>query len=179
MSKVFFSPSIKRLYKYPNGGDERFWMNAVVDEMLPYLKRYDIDYRRIPQNMGKLPAIDLANQGSYKLFMALGTSHGATGQEGSCKGVTVSYYGDSSLGQQAAEQMYLTLQRLYPQPELVQLKAEALPELVLTAAAAVSLKLGYHDNPQDEIWLTGRLKEIGAGLAAGLDTLFKKEEWRG
>lgn len=55
---------------------------------------------------------------------------------------------------------------MYPEPALVESAPTPVPEELRTPKVpALLVKLGYHDNPQDEAWLVNNVDAIAAALA--------------
>lgn len=174
MPRIFFSPLARRLYQYPNGGDEYHWMNKIVDGMVPYLQKMDISLDKAPNNMDLQAAIDLANQSYYDIYLSLGTGKSPENQEGRYKGASFRYYKHSILGKHAAMYFAENFKKIYPQPELVSAVAATTPqELTDTIAPAVLMTIAYHDNPQDEIWLTTSIEDIVRNLAESIVEIFQ------
>lgn len=176
MPKVYLSPPIRQVYKYPNGGDEQFWMNKIVDHMAAGLVRNGIAYGRTPPNMGFEAAIRESNQGRYQLHLALHSKQAPPEMEGKRKGANICYYEHSHTGRKAAETIWANYRGIYPEPELVYaVSATTFVELTGTRAPAVLVETAYHDNPQDEIWLTGHVEEIAENLVKSLCEIFGME----
>ncbi len=157
MKKMFLKSSTKK-EKYPNGGDESYWMGRIAKSMSPMLDSLEILCQR--GEGGEEPA-----QGCG-LLLSLG-SHAAPEEiEGKIKGAEVFYYKYSPAGKRAAEVTAARLKQAYPQPELVEVVATAAQaELSSAKVPAVTVKLGYHDNPQDEAWLVNNVEAIALALA--------------
>lgn len=177
MPRIFISPLAKRLYRYPNGGDEYYWMNKIVDEMTPCLEKMDISCDRAPNDIDLQAAIDLANQSHYDIYLSLGTGKSPENLEGRYKGASFRYYEHSVMGKHAAMCFSENFKKVYPQPELVSaVAATTLPELTGTIAPAVLMSIAYHDNPQDEIWLTTNIEDISRNLAESIVEIFQTRQ---
>lgn len=74
--RIFLSPSTQPYNKYPNGGDEQYWMNRITDAMIPYLTASGIEYSR------NTPDTSVGT--SIRDFSGCGVSRlaGASGAEG-------------------------------------------------------------------------------------------------
>lgn len=46
MPTIYLSPSTQQYNLFVTGGSEEYWMNLIVDAMIPYLQQYGIDYYR-------------------------------------------------------------------------------------------------------------------------------------
>lgn len=177
MPRIFFSLLAKRSYRYPNGGDEYYWMSKIVDEMTPSLLKMDVSYDRAPNDIGLQAAIDLANQSNYDIYLSLGTRKSPENLEGRYKGASFRYYEHSVMGKHAAIHFSQNFKKIYPQPELVSAEAATtLPELTGTIAPAVLMTIAYHDNPQDEIWLTTSVEDIARNLAESIVDIFQSRQ---
>lgn len=157
MKKLCLKPSSKK-EQYPNGGDESYWMHRIAGAMVPMLDSLEIlccretETGEIPEGCGLLLSLD---------------SHAAPEEvEGKVKGAVVFCYKYSPAGKRAAEIIAEKLRQTYPQPELVDVAPTAAQaELSGAKSPAVRVKLGYHDNPQDEAWLVNNVESIALALA--------------
>lgn len=166
MPKIYLSPSIQPYNQYPNGGDEQYWMNKIADAMVPYLNASGIEFVRNTPNTNVGTAIRESNDGYYDLHLALHSNAAPPELEGKIKGPDVYYYEYSQRGKQAAEIFAENLRKIYPEPDLVSVvPTTTLAELSKTNAPAVLVELAYHDNPQDEVWITNNIGEIAKNLA--------------
>lgn len=171
--RVFLSPSTQPFNTYPNGGDEQYWMNRITDAMIPYLEASGIEYSRNDQNTSSGAAVRRSNMGYYGLHLALHSNASPPELSGRLKGPDVYYYEYSRQGKRAADIIAENLKDIYPQPELVDAMATTeLAELLKTNAPAVLLELAYHDNPQDEIWITRNVNEIARNLVRSVAEFF-------
>lgn len=158
MPNISIRPS-QRPDKYPNGGDESYWMGQVAGELEKRLQAWGIhclpdrEDGTLPENCG--------------LFLYLG-SHAAPEEiEARIKGTEIHYYEYSPAGKRAAEIFARYIKSVYPQPDLVEVShTAAREELSAAQAPALLIKLGYHDNPQDEAWLVNNIDTIADRLAA-------------
>lgn len=166
MPNLYLSPSIQPYNKYLNEGDEQYWMNQVADAMVPYLNASGIDFVRNTPNTNVGTAIRESNNGYYDLHLALHSNAAPPNLSGKIKGPDVYYYEYSQNGKRAADIIAENLRKIYPEPGLVKtVPTTSLAEVSKTNAPAVLVELAYHDNPQDEAWITGNIQEIGKNLA--------------
>ncbi|WP_322175381.1 hypothetical protein [Acutalibacter caecimuris] len=154
MPKLYLKPS-SRPSPYPNGGDEAYWMHKLAAAMKKELAGHGIDCV-----LGGSPPPGCG------LWLYL-SSHAAPAEmQARIKGAGLSYYAYSPSAKQAAGIFTAALQAIYPQPELVEAApTPAREELRDAKAPALLIQLGYHDNPQDEAWLTSSILPIAVGLA--------------
>ncbi len=152
MPKVCLTPST-RPDPYPNGGHEAYWMSRIAAAMGPKLESWGVDHG---------PAGDEG----CGLVLTL-RSHAAPQEiEAKIKGAEVYYYAYSEAGKRAAEIFTQAIKSVYPEPGLVESAPTPAPEELRTSKApALLVKLGYHDNPQDEAWLVNNVEAIAAALA--------------
>ena len=152
MAKLCLNPST-RPDPYPNGGHEAYWMSRIAAAMEPKLESW-----------GVAPAS--AEEEGCGLSLTL-RSHAAPQEiEAKIKGAEVYYYAYSPAGKRAAEIFTQAIKSVYPEPALVESGPTPVPEELRTPKApALLVKLGYHDNPQDEAWLVNNVDAIAAALA--------------
>ena len=152
MAKLCLNPST-RPDPYPNGGHEAYWMSRIAAAMEPKLESW-----------GVAPAS--AEEEGCGLSLTL-RSHAAPQEiEAKIKGAEVYYYAYSPAGKRAAEIFTQAIKSVYPEPALVESAPTPVPEeLRPPKVPALLVKLGYHDNPQDEAWLVNNVDAIAAALA--------------
>lgn len=157
MPKLYIMPS-QRPEEYPNGGDERCWMERIAASLGSALAALGVECVQ-GQEMGAPP-----EDCGLALFLY---SHAAPEVvEAKIKGAEVYYYAYSPASKRAAEIFTIGIKAAYPQPELVEsVPTAAREELSCAKTPTLLLKLGYHDNPQDEAWLVNSGEEIAQALA--------------
>ena len=173
MPKIYLSPSIQPYNKYPNGGDEQYWMNKIADAMVPYLNASGIEFTRNTPNTNVGTAIRESNGGYYDLHLALHSNASAPANYGQTRGIIVFYYPTSARGRRAAEIMADNLKAIYPLPNNVRAQSTtSIGEVRQPRAPSVFLELGYHDNPDDAAWVKGNLDAIARNLVLSLTEYF-------
>ena len=171
--RIFLSPSTQPYNKYPNGGDEQYWMNRITDAMIPYLTASGIEYSRNTPDTSVGTSIRDSNSGYYGLHLALHSNAAPPELEGKITGPDVYYYQYSEKGKRAAGIIADNLKKIYPEPGLVDtVPNTTLAELTKTNAPAVLVELAYHDNPQDEVWITNNIEGIARNLAQSVCEYF-------
>jgi N-acetylmuramoyl-L-alanine amidase len=166
MPKIYLSPSTQEFNQFINGGNEEYYMNLIVDAMIPYLRASGIEFTRNNPGNSVPESIERSNEYPYDLHLALqsrSTSDVGTPQ----RGIDVFHYAVSSInGELAAYIIANNLKRIYPLPN----KVSVIPDLTMlelsqTNAPAVLVELGYHDNPEDASWIKNNINAIGRNLA--------------
>lgn len=154
MPKIYLKPSA-RSCRYPNGGDEAYWMHRIAAATKKELAALSVDC-----------VLGGETQDDCGLRLTL-CSHAAPEEmEARLKGVEVFYYSYSPAAKRAAELFTAGLREIYPEPQLVRsAPTPAREELREAKVPALLVELGYHDNPQDEAWLVNKTDAIAAGLA--------------
>ncbi len=166
MPTVYLSPSLQPFNKYLTEGDEQLWMNRVADAMVPLLEKNGITVARNTPGTSLGQAIRESNAKSYDLHLALHSNASPDSMKGKLRGPDVYYYPYSERGKRAADIIANNLRMIYPQPDLVNTVATTrLAEVTKTAAPAVLVETAYHDNAEDEKWITGNIEKIARNLA--------------
>lgn len=176
MDKVFISLPKKGGRAYPNGGTEKIWMTEIARKLKARLSEQNIEVVW-PEEEQPLPAmLRQCNEREYDLHLAL-RSGSAPEEEGRRKGARILYYSRSKKGEAFARKLVMHYREVYPEPQRVDCRAvTGLDELSKTKATALLIETAYHDNPQDEIWLTSHTEEIAEAIAAGVADIFKAEK---
>lgn len=151
MSKVCVLPSTSPA-QYPNGGAEDYWMSQIAAAMGPFLAALGAEPSSAPEASG--------------LCLILRTHAAPAEVEGKIKGTHIYYYAYSPASQRAAQIVAAHMKEAYPQPELVDAAPTPVPaELSTARVPTVMIKLGYHDNPQDEAWVVNSVGKIAESLS--------------
>ncbi|WP_099205034.1 N-acetylmuramoyl-L-alanine amidase [Scatolibacter rhodanostii] len=169
MAKIYISLPRKRNRQYPNGGDESFWMSEMAQLIANDLANKGVICVISPEEL-KMPAlIRDANADTYDLHLALRSNEACLHYKGRRKGAQFFYYEHDTKGKEIAQSIAESYKKIYPEPNLVQVDSvTALDELRKTKATAILAELIYHDNPQDEIWLTHHTDEIAKNLSRSI-----------
>ncbi len=167
MPRVYLSPSTQHFNYFVNGGSEEYYMNLIVDAMIPYLRASGIEFARNDPGDSVPEVIERSNEHHYDLHLALQARGTPDGHDAPLRGIEVFHYAISPVGgEKAAYIIYQNLKDIYPVPELVYYVPNfAMLELSLTNAPAVMVELGYYDNPEDANWIRNNIEEIGRNLA--------------
>lgn len=147
---------------YPNGGGEGFWMGKIADRLERLLSETGTELARVFSGNAE-PAVFPCGSELYLTLCSRAAPPELAGQQ---KGLDVCYAEQSALSKQAAEVFAARLKEVYPQPELAGTRPVAEAETVpVDQAPVLTVKLAYHDNPQDEAWLVNSTDEIAEKLA--------------
>ena len=173
MPFLFLSPSTQYFNPYITTGDERYWMNALADEMMPYLHASGITVTRNDPDGSAAQSIRDSNASRQNFHLALHSNAAPQALSGRLRGVDIYYYPTSEAGLRMANILVDNIKPIYPLPDRVQARSSTIiGELRRTRAPAVLAELGYHDNTEDANWLTGNLDEIARVLALGVTEYF-------
>ena len=173
MPFLFLSPSTQTYNPYLTEGNEQYWMNQLADRMMPLLRASGINVVRNDPNGSAAKSIRDSNAGAYDFHLALHSNASPANLAGRQRGVDIYYYPGSEAGLRMANLIVDDLKPLYPLPDLVRaLPTTAIGEVRRTKAPGVLAELGYHDNAEDEAWLTGNLDAIAAALTVAVTGYF-------
>ena len=173
MPIIYLSPSTQEWNYYVNGGTEEEYMNLLADKMVPYLDASGIRYDRNTPSMTAADSIAASNAGNFDLHLALHSNASGPGAGGQSRGILAFYYPTSANGRRAAELFVENLRDIYPLPEKVSTRATtSLGEVRQPRFPSVLLELGYHDNPDDALWIQENIPRIAANLVLSLTEYF-------
>ncbi|MEG1594134.1 MAG: N-acetylmuramoyl-L-alanine amidase [Oscillibacter sp.] len=174
MPIIYLSPSTQEGNLYvTGGGSEEYYMNLLADRLEPYLLSSGIQYRRNRPDMTAGSSVRESNAGEYDLHLALHSNAAPPGRYGTARGIIAFYYPDSREGERAADLIADELREIYPLTSRVTTQATTrLGEVRLPNAPAVLVEIGYHDNPEDAVWVEGHLEAIAQQLARALTRFF-------
>lgn len=167
MPSVYLSPSTQEFNRFISRGNEEYYMNRIVDAMVPYLRASGIEFVRNNPGESVESSIYRSNLFPYDLHLALhsrGTPDGAPTDE---RGVNVYHFFYSPVnGEKAAYIIAENLREIYPRPDLVSIIPNLnMLELRYTNAPAVLVELGFDDNLEDALWIENNIPAIGRNLA--------------
>lgn len=173
MPSVYLSPSVQDFNEYIIGGNEEYYMNLIVDAMVPYLRAADISFKRNNPNDSLSQTIAQSNEDEAALHLALHSNASPENLMGMLQGPDIYYYAFSEQGGNAAAIFADNLMRLYPKPDLVTvIPNTTLAELKRTNAEAILIELAYHDNYEDAGWIADNIENIAENLALSITKYF-------
>lgn len=173
MSTIYLSPSVEESNEYVKGGNEEYYMNLIVDAMVPYLRANKIDFTRNSPGFNLSDIIAQSNTGIYDLHLALHSNFSPENLTGILQGPDVYHYAYSEKGKKAADIIASNLKINYPNPDLVTvIPNTTLNELKKVKAPAVLVELAYHDNADDAQWIRDNINGIARILVASLAQYF-------
>ncbi len=173
MPYLFLSPSTQKANLYVTEGSEQYWMNQLADRMEPYLTASGINVTRNDPNGSAVASIRQSNAGNYDFHLALHSNAAPESLSGQLRGIDAYYYPGSRWGYAMAQLVVDNLKPIYPLPQKVQTRAStSIGELRQTRAPSALIELGYHDNREDAMWLTGNLEKIALALCRAVTQYF-------
>lgn len=173
MPRVYLSPSLQEYNLYVNGGTEEEITNLIADAMEKYLLASGIDFTRNDPQMSLGEAIAASNQGGYDLHFAIHSNAAPESLQGKLQGIDTYYFYQSPYGQEMADIVTQNMKQIYPMPQKVNTVPTAtLRELRRTAAPAVLVEVGYHDNTEDADWIKDNIEQIAKALAMSITDYF-------
>ena len=98
MPFLFLSPSTQYFNPYITTGDERYWMNALADEMMPYLHASGITVTRNDPDGSAAQSIRDSNASRQDFHLALHSNAAPQALSGQLRGVDIYYYPTSEAG---------------------------------------------------------------------------------
>lgn len=173
MPTIFLSPSTQENNPYVIGGSEEEYMNRLADAMEPYLRASGIGFTRNNPDATVGQAIRDSNAGRYDLHLALHSNAAGEANAGQVRGVDMYYYPGSSRGERAADLLADNMKRIYPLPNRVRtVPTTSLVEVARTTAPTVLMEIGYHDNPEDAVWIRDNIPVIARNIVQALTEYF-------
>ncbi len=173
MPRIYLSPSTQEFNSYVTGGSEEYYMNLLADALEPYLRASGIEFTRNDPATNAATAIRESNAGNYDLHLALHSNASPESSAGQNRGIDVYYYPGSVRGKRAAEEFADNFENIYPLPDKVRtLTTTRLGEVRQPKAPSAFLEIGYHDNPEDAMWITRNIPTIARNIAESLTEYF-------
>ena len=173
MPFLFLSPSTQYFNPYVTTGDERYWMNALADEMMPYLHASGITVTRNDPDGSAAQSIRDSNASRQDFHLALHSNAAPQALAGQLRGVDFYYYPTSEAGLRMANILVDNMKTIYPLPDRVQARPSTIiGEVRRTRVPAVLAEIGYHDNVDDANWLTGNLDAVARTISLGVTEYF-------
>ena len=173
MPFLFLSPSTQYFNPYITTGDERYWMNALADEMTPYLHASGITVTRNDPDGSAAQSIRDSNASRQDFHLALHSNAAPQALSGRLRGVDIYYYPTSEAGLRMANILVDNMKTIYPLPDRVQARPSTIiGEIRRTRVPAVLAEIGYHDNEADARWIESHIDAIGQNLAMSMAEYF-------
>ncbi len=169
MPTVYLNPSTQETNLYNGGGNEEYYMNLIVDEMLPFLNASGVKYVRNNLDKPLSSVIKQPELGQYDLHFSLHSGDTLGGDSGKTRGITVIYTPGSPESYRAAQIIAQGLAEIYPMPDKIEiLPTNFLVELNNNSMPAVMVQLAHHDNPDDATWIRENPENIARNLSESL-----------
>ena len=126
MPFLFLSPSTQYFNPYITTGDERYWMNALADEMMPYLHASGITVTRNDPDGSAAQSIRDSNASRQDFHLALHSNAAPQALSGRLRGVDIYYYPTSEAGLRMANILVDNIKPIYPLPDRVQARSSTI-----------------------------------------------------
>lgn len=166
---VFVSPSVQDFNQYIDGGNEKYYMNIIADELIMYLNASNIKTSRNKPNQSINQAIEQSNNQRCDLYISLHSNIAPPEFSGTIRGVDIYYNISDTEGKKLAEKIADNYTAIYEQPNLINVYATAvLNELNKTNSTAVLIETAYHDNREDAQWIRENISAIARNLALSI-----------
>ena len=168
MARIYLSPSTQEYNEYVNDlGTEEQNMNRLADALVPYLDRLGIAYNRNTPEMTAGSSIRQANATPpYDLYLALHSNASPEQFAGLLRGPDIYYNPANSESRRAADLIADEFRKIYPEPQLVDVRpTDFLGEVLRPNYPAVLVETAYHDNPDDAAWILNNFDAIARALA--------------
>ena len=173
MPRIYLSPSTQEWNLYINGGTEEYYMNLVADAMEPYLLASGISFTRNTPDMTAASSIAASNNGDYDAHVSLHSNAAPEALSGELQGPDIYYYPTSAKGKRLAELIALNLKAIYPNPDLVDIRATPpIGAVRRTKAPAVLIEFAYHDNEEDANWIKANIEPMARSVVLALTEYF-------
>lgn len=193
MPKIYLSPSTQEYNTFYStspqenaANTEEYYMNLIVDSMVPYLESNNIQFRRNTKDMNIRQIVDDSNNYRPDLHVAIHSNASPPEFSGILQGPDVFHFPASGEGKEAADYIAEQMREIYPIKELISvLPNDRLVELTGTFAPAVYVETAYHDNPSDAAWIKANINQIARAISKGIAEYFGIEfrdispRWRG
>ncbi|MBR0599625.1 N-acetylmuramoyl-L-alanine amidase [Sinanaerobacter chloroacetimidivorans] len=169
MPNIYLDPSVEE-NEYVGGGNEEYYMNLIVDAMIPYLNIAGIGFVRNNPDNTLNQIIDQSNAGNYDLHLSLRSTPALQIQQGPI----VYYDAYRTEAQSAAYKITRNLWSIYPDPNLVNMVPNStLSQIALTNAPTVLIDLVNPRNYEDTEWLRNNIYKVARNLVFGLTDYFQ------
>ena len=174
MPTIFLSPSTQEFNPYYDGnGTEEQYMNAIADEMIPYLEASGITVVRNTPEDTALTSVKKSNESGAQLHLAIHSNAAPEDLAGKLRGNDVYYYTGSEQGKRAADIIANNFALISPTPKQVEvIPTTRLAELRRTKAPSVLIEVAYHDNPDDANWIRRNIRDIARNLSVSAADYF-------
>ena len=164
MPFLFLSPSTQYFNPYVTTGDERYWMNALADEMMPYLYASGITVTRNDPDGSAAQSIRDSNASRQDFHLAL---HSNAGGGGAAYGPIAFYYAaGKELAEELVAQLRATGQKSNRYQSVVQ--NQNLYETRMMKATSCLLEVDFHDSAEGVNFIVGRRADAARAIAKAI-----------
>lgn len=173
MPIVYLSPSTREFNVYPGGGNEEYYMNLIVDEMIPYLNSSGIKYERCIPSQPITSAIAQANRSNHDLYMAIQSGSSSDSKTKQIRESNVLYKPGDPESKRISDIVAQNLKGIYPLPDKVKTASKNhRVELQDVIAPSVIIEVAHHDNPDDAMWIRENTEKIAELLSSSIAEYF-------
>lgn len=164
MPSVYLNPSLKEYNAYAGGGNEKYYMFLLADEIARHLSVHRVVvWKALPEQTLR-ESFETSNRKDFDLHIGLYSNMSPRAERGENTGAEIYYYGKSLKGIQAADIITKNYGKVYSGDKNV-ISSLTMAELKLTKAPAVVIKFGYHDNGEEAKWIRNNIETIGKNIA--------------
>lgn len=175
MPFLFLSPSTQYFNPYITTGDERYWMNALADEMTPYLHACGITVTRNDPDGSAAQSIRDSNASRQDFHLALHSNAAPQALSGRLRGVDIYYYPTSEAGLRMANILVDNIKPIYPLPDRVQARSSTIiGELRRTRGSGGSDRAGIPRQHRGRELADGQSGRDCAGAGPRRDGVFRR-----
>lgn len=173
---VYLSPSVQDWnVGYGTYGTEEFRMNLIADVVQYDLQRHGLSVARNSPEMTLTQIVEESNAYEPRIHVAI-HSNASENHEGRGPSVYVQRFGLKS--ERLANDIFDQLAAISPAPGygvkegVAEFGGRSYYELRRTAAPAVLIEVGFHDNPADAQFIIDNIVEIGIAISKGILEFF-------
>lgn len=174
MPLIYLSPSTEAYKSHITGGTEEEFMNLIVDQMEPHLVSSGIKYVRNTPYMSSASSVRESNLGKYDLYFSIHSMYSPKYIAGKVRGIDIYYYPRNLNSVYAAKTIAVNLKSLYPNSEFIKsIPTTTISEVSRPKAPSVLIRIGYHDNIDDALWIIDNTDSIAINLVQSIAQYFK------
>lgn len=169
---IYLNPSRNELNHYIDGGTEEYYMNLIVDELVPYLTSSTVNYFRYNFKPSK-SKIKEKTENNYDLNLEINSGKISNNKTEKARGINIFFVPGNPDSNRASKIFCKNFKEIYPLSDNIQrISLNTLGTLKHRTDPYIKLEIAKCDSEPDSIWVKENIEKISENLAMSITEFF-------